>query len=96
MIAIIIGHIIGILLPLFIFKNISILGTASGDKSLTYLLLLALLLFLEYQLFRSVKYGVIYFRGQVDEVNDSRFISCQFTYSVLCGFATVIMLQNIF
>ena len=95
MITIIIGHIVGALLPLFFFKNIDIVGSADSGKMLTYLLLFGLIVFLEYQLFRSVKFGVIYFRGQVDEFNESKFKSCQFSYSILCGFVAVMLLQNI-
>ena len=96
MITIITGHIIGTLLPIFIFKNINVIDSDAGGKSITYLLLFGMILFLEYQLFRSIKFGTIYFRGQVDESNESRFKSCQFSYSVLGGFAIIIMLQNIF
>ncbi len=95
MLTIIIGHIIGISLPLFIFRNISIIGSDSGEKAVTSLFLFALALFLEYQLFRSIKMGTIYFRGQVDELNESRFKSCQFSYSILSGAIFVILLQNI-
>lgn len=92
---IIIGHIIGILLPLFIFRNIDIIGSDSGEKSITYLLLLCLILFLEYQIFRSINSGVIYFRGQVDEINESKFKSCQFSYSILGGSTAIVLLQNL-
>ena len=95
MITIIVGHIVGIILPLFIFTNIDILGSTAGEKSLTYLLLLSLIIFIEYQLFRSVNEGSIYFRGQVDE-NESKFKSCQLSYSILGGATVIVLLQNLF
>jgi len=95
MLTIIIGHIIGISLPLFIFCNINIIGSDSEEKAVTFLLLFALALFLEYQLFRSIKLGTIYFRGQVDEFNESRFKACQFSYSILGGSIFIILMQNI-
>ncbi len=95
MITIVTGHIIGVLLPVFIFKNIGIIGSTSGEKSMTFLLLIGLILFIEYQLFRSVKHGVIYFKGQVDDFDESRFKSCQFSYAILGGFTVVILLQNL-
>ncbi len=96
MIRMIIGHIFGVFIPLFIMRNIGIISTESHGKAPVYLMLVALLGFLEYQLFRSIKIGSIYFRGQVDETDESRFNSCQFFYSILSGFIAVVLLQNIF
>ncbi len=96
MFSILLGHIIGILLPIFILRNIPVVATQSGGKAMTYLGIVGLILFLEYQLFRSVRYGEIYFRGTVDEYDGSQFHSCRFGYALLAGFFAAILLQNIF
>lgn len=97
MVRIIIGHIIGICLPLFILRDIPITETAPLKRALTYGLLVAGIAFLEYQLYASIQKGTIYFRGSLDEDFDTaRFQSCQTGYALLSGFCAVILLQNLF
>ncbi|MGB5446977.1 MAG: hypothetical protein WBM99_15895 [Psychromonas sp.] len=95
MLTIIAGHIFGGIFPLFIVKNIKFVSVESGGLLLTYFAVLGLLLFAEYQLFRSIKYGKLYFRVSINESAGGIFKSCQFSYAVLSGYIIVTSLQNI-
>jgi len=95
MITIITGHFVGFLVAIFFFNGVEIVPTASGSSFPVYFALLALLLFVEYQVFRSLKWGKVYFRGSIDESDGSRFTQCQLAYSALGGFCSVIFLQNL-
>ena len=95
MLMLITGHILGMFLPLFVFKNIQVEASSFGENILVYLMILALLGFMEYQLFRSIKYGMIYFRGTVNEFEKS-FKMTQFAYGVQGGFLLMVLLQHLF
>lgn len=95
MIYIILGHLCGFVLPLLIDKNIPIQGTGTPERLAVYAAILGLISFIEYQLFRSVKYGSLYWRGTVHQSDGSKFISCQIGYSFLAGFVFTILIQNI-
>lgn len=96
MLTIIVGHLLGVIMPLFIFKNIKITASGFGGEAIVYLALIVLLLFVEYQLVRSIKYGRVYFRGHIDESEGFNFKSCQFAYAVQGGFFIAILLQGLF
>ncbi|MBO1530281.1 hypothetical protein J3492_03510 [Psychrobacter sp. F1192] len=96
MLTIIVGHLLGAVVPLFIFKNIKITPSDFGGEAIVYLALIVLLLFVEYQLVRSIKYGRVYFRGHIDESEGLSFKSCQFAYAVQGGFFIAILLQGLF
>lgn len=96
MLFIITGHLLGIIIPVFIFKDIKLIPTEFAGTAPVYLGLLVLWLFVEYQLYRSRKYGVIYFRGTIDESDEVKFNSCQFAYAVQGGAFMMVLLQNTF
>ena len=95
MFTIVTGHILGGIFPLLIVKNIKFMAVEPVGLLLTYFGVLGLLLFAEYQLVRSIKYGKLYFRVSIKESDGCIFKSCQFSYAVLSGYIIVTFLQNI-
>jgi hypothetical protein len=81
-----ISRIVGLFFPVFVDMQVEIDGDSLLEKVIIYLLALALLFFLEYQLFNSKKNGKIYFRGVVRSSDGFNFTSTRLSYSFLSGF----------
>jgi hypothetical protein len=92
---ILLGHICGFIFPTLLDENILILGNGTPEKIAVYTAVLGFISFIEYQLFRSVKYDSLYWRGTVDQSDGSKFIACQLSYAFLASSVFTISIQNL-
>lgn len=95
MIAIILGHLIGLGIPFLFFDGVPpVVASESGEKLPVFAGIFFLVGFLEYQMYRSLTGKTVYFRGQIDKKSDSStFLSIQFFYSLLSGFLLVVFFR---
>ncbi len=89
------GHVLGISIPVFIMKNITMDAAGPAELVMIFIALAGLILFAEYQLVQSLKTGRIYFRGTIDRKDGASFTSCQVSYSILAGFFMAVFFQNL-
>lgn len=95
MLIILCGHLLGLLVTLTVFKNTVIEEESSAGFALTYLALFGIFLFVEYQLIRSIQSHSIYFRGNIEKSEGSKFTRCQFAYAVQGGFCVTFFVKSI-
>ena len=84
MLQIIIGHIFGLIIAGLMSKT-----AVQPEESPFFILLgvVVMLGFLYYELYRSIKSGAIYWRGQIyKEGHRIHFLITQFGYSILAGY----------
>lgn len=96
MIFIITGHIIGLLIPTFLGREIGIVADSDGGTVLVFILLTALLLFLLYQMYRSITAGEMYNRGIIYKDKQPKlFIWNQFSFAALSGLILRVIVTNL-
>ncbi len=95
MFTIVIGHFLGMIVTMLFLRNVAIISTGPESQFLTYLGLVCLLIFIEYQLVNSLKRGHIYFRGSIDKSDGAKFTQCQLAYSFQAGLFIMIILRNL-
>lgn len=95
MVTIVGSHILGAVISILFLKNVGISASSTGEKQLIIFLMFLLVAFIEYQLYRSVSAGKLYWRGTVTEKDGSRFFSCQAGYGFLAGVFIILMILNV-